>query len=163
MSRLLSILEDYLENFNGCAIAVSHDRYFLDRSVEFIFAIEPGGEIRQYPGNYSVYLDYKKTEEKETREVKQKEATTKQKTTSNSKSNNNKSRRLSNYERKEYEQLEGKIADMEIQKEELEKTLYHNPPSGFSEVQELSEKLVALNEEIDKTTERWMELAERDS
>ena len=159
--QTLSVLEDYLENFNGCAIAVSHDRYFLDRTVDFIFAIEPGGNIRQYPGNYSVYLDYKKTEEKE---VKQKETVTKNKTTSTTKSNNtNKSRRLSNYERKEYEQLESKIAQMELQKEELEKTLYHNPPSGFTQVQELSEQLAALNEEIDKATERWMELAERDA
>ena len=162
--QTLSVLEDYLENFNGCAIAVSHDRYFLDRTVDFIFAIEPGGNIRQYPGNYSVYLDYKKTEEKETKqkEVKQKETVTKNQTTSNTKSNNNKSRRLSNYERREYEQLESKIAKMEVEKEELEKTLYHDPPSGFSEVQELSEQLAALNEEIDKATERWMELAERD-
>jgi ATP-binding cassette subfamily F protein uup len=51
---------------------------------------------------------------------------------------------------------------MEVEKEELEKTLYHNPPSGFSKVQELSEQLAALNEEIDKATERWMELAERE-
>lgn len=161
--QTLSVLEDYLENFNGCVIAVSHDRYFLDRTVEFIFAIEPDGNIRQYPGNYSVYLDYKKAEEKEIKEVKQKETVNKPKTTStNNLNNSKKSRRLSNYERREYEQLENKIAEMEIQKEELEKTLYHNPPSDFTEVQELSEQLAALNEEIDKATERWMELAERD-
>ena len=162
--QTLSVLEDYLENFNGCAIAVSHDRYFLDRTVDFIFAIEPGGNIRQYPGNYSVYLDYKKAENKETKEVKSQETATKNKTTAKPKSSNtNKSRRLSNYERREYEQLEGKIAEMEGQKEQLEKTLYHNPPSGFTQVQELSEQLAALNEEIDKATERWMELAERDA
>ena len=163
--QTLSVLEDYLENFNGCAIAVSHDRYFLDRTVDFIFAIEPDGNIRQYPGNYSVYLDYKKAEDKENKEkeVKQKEPVVKNKTTTKTKSHHtNKSRRLSNYERREYEQLEGKIAEMEVQKEELEKTLYHNPPSGFTQVQELSEQLAALNEEIDRATERWMELAERD-
>ena len=159
--QTLSVLEDYLENFNGCVIAVSHDRYFLDRTVDFIFAIEPGGEIRQYPGNYSVYLDYKKTEEKE---LKQKETVTKNKTPSTPKSSNtnNKSRRLSNYERREYEQLESKIAEMEIAKEKLEKTLYHNPPNDFSKVQELSEELTALNDQIEHSTERWMELAERD-
>ena len=161
--QTLSVLEDYLENFNGCAIAVSHDRYFLDRTVDFIFAIEPGGNILQYPGNYSVYLDYKKAKEKETKEVKQKDTATKHKTTSNTKSKNTKSRRLSNYERREYEQLEDRIAEMEVQKEELEKTLYHNPPSGFTQVQELSEQLASLNREIDQATERWMELAERDS
>jgi ATP-binding cassette subfamily F protein uup len=61
--QTLSVLEEYLEDFNGCVIAVSHDRYFLDRTVEKIFALEPGGNLRQYPGNYSVYLDYKQAEE----------------------------------------------------------------------------------------------------
>ncbi|BAU65737.1 ABC transporter ATP binding protein [Stanieria sp. NIES-3757] len=161
--QTLSILEDYLENFNGCVITVSHDRYFLDRTVEFIFAIEPGGNIRQYPGNYSVYLDYKQAEDKEIKqekETKPKESVTKPE---KSVSANNKFRRLSNYERREFETLETKIAEMEVQKEELEKTLYHNPPSGFGKVQELSEQLVALNEEIELATERWMELAERES
>ena len=60
--QTLAVLEDYLENFNGCAIAVSHDRYFLDRTVDTIFALEAGGGLRQYPGNYSVYLEYKQAE-----------------------------------------------------------------------------------------------------
>jgi ABC transport system ATP-binding/permease protein len=166
--QTLSILEDYLDNFNGCVISVSHDRYFLDRTVEFILAIEPGGNLRLYPGNYSIYLDYKSEEDKEAKEkeneIKQKEESkNNQKTSSLSKSSNNKSGRLSNYERKEYDNLEGKIAEMELQKEELEKSLYHNPPSGFSKVQELSEQLAGLNKEIDRATERWMELAERES
>ena len=159
--QTLSILEDYLESFNGCVITVSHDRYFLDRTVHFIIAIEPGGELKLYPGNYSVYLDYKKDEEKE---EKQKDSIKKATTTTQSKqtTTTNKSRRLSNYERREYDKLEGKIAEMEIEKEELEKTLYHNPPSDFNELQQLSEKLSALSGKIDITTERWMELAERD-
>ena len=61
--QTLAILEEYLEDFNGCVIVVSHDRYFLDRTVDTIFSLEPGGNIRQYPGNYSIYLDYKKAEE----------------------------------------------------------------------------------------------------
>ncbi|MCU0525411.1 MAG: ABC-F family ATP-binding cassette domain-containing protein [Elainella sp. Prado103] len=59
--QTLAVLEEYLEDFNGCVIVVSHDRYFLDRTVETIFALEPGGKIRQYPGNYSVYLEYQQT------------------------------------------------------------------------------------------------------
>ncbi|MGL5807959.1 MAG: ATP-binding cassette domain-containing protein [Xenococcaceae cyanobacterium] len=165
--QTLSILEDYLDNFNGCVITVSHDRYFLDRTVEFIFAIEPNGNLRLYPGNYSIYLDYKQEEDKEAKEqeneTKQKEESKNNKKSSSSKSSSNKSRSLSNYERKEFEKLETKIAKMEVEKEELEKSLYHNPPSGFSKVQELSEQLAKLNEEIDRATERWMELAERES
>ena len=160
--QTLSILEDYLESFNGCVITVSHDRYFLDRTVQFIMAIEPGGELKLYPGNYSVYLDYKKDEE---RAEKQKETSVKKDTTTtkNKQTTTNNNRRLSNYERREYDKLETKIAEMEMEKEELEKTLYHNPPSDFNQLQELSEKLSALSEEIDTATERWMELAERDS
>ncbi len=161
--QTLSVLEDYLESFNGCVITVSHDRYFLDRTVEFIIAIEPGGNLRLYPGNYSVYLDSKKAQDKE---VKVQETSVKKQAnpSKNKKETTDKrSRRLSNYERREYEKLESKIAEMEIEKEELEKSLYHNPPTDFMKVQELSEKLSVLNEEIDVATERWMELAERDS
>ncbi|WLT38045.1 hypothetical protein NON20_21120 [Synechocystis sp. B12] len=61
--QTLAVLEDYLEDFNGCVIVVSHDRYFLDRTVETIFAFEEEGELRQYPGNYSLYLEYKKAEQ----------------------------------------------------------------------------------------------------
>jgi ABC transport system ATP-binding/permease protein len=68
--QTLSVLEEYLESFNGCVIVVSHDRYFLDRTVETIFALKPGGEIRQYPGNYSVYLDYSNSEAEAEAEAK---------------------------------------------------------------------------------------------
>ncbi|MEG3845087.1 ABC-F family ATP-binding cassette domain-containing protein, partial [Microcoleus sp. herbarium14] len=61
--QTLAVLEDYLEDFNGCVIVVSHDRYFLDRTIDMVFALEPGGNLRLYPGNYSVYLDHKKAEE----------------------------------------------------------------------------------------------------
>ena len=61
--QTLAVLEDYLEDFNGCVIVVSHDRYFLDRTIDMVFALEPGGNLRLYPGNYSVYLDRKKAEE----------------------------------------------------------------------------------------------------
>jgi ABC transport system ATP-binding/permease protein len=161
--QTLSVLEDYLESFNGCVITVSHDRYFLDRTIEFIIAIESEGNLRLYPGNYSVYLDTKNKEEKK---VKGKETSVSKLVTSNSKSkqvaNNNRSRRLSNYERREYEQLESKIAEMEIQKEELADSLVVHG-SDFTRVQELSERLSALNEAIDVATERWLELAERDN
>ncbi|MFN7854960.1 MAG: ABC-F family ATP-binding cassette domain-containing protein, partial [Dolichospermum sp.] len=67
--QTLAVLEDYLEDFNGCVIVVSHDRYFLDRTVDTIFALEAGGSLRQYPGNYSIYLDYKKAEEAQPQET----------------------------------------------------------------------------------------------
>ncbi len=159
--QTLAILEDYLENFNGCVIVVSHDRYFLDRTVEFIFAIEPGGEVRNYPGNYSVYLEHKKKAEKQAKQEKSQEKpqVNKAQNISNNTSNK-KNKSLSNYEQREYEKLEAKIVQLETDKEKLENDLALNC-SDFNLVQELSEKLATLNKEIDTNTERWLELAER--
>ena len=166
--QTLSVLEEYLEDFNGCVIAVSHDRYFLDRTVEKIFALEEGGNIRQYPGNYSVYLDYKQAEEAESaqqqrnQELKKAELPKAEKP-EQSPSRNGKSRRLSNWERKEFEELEEKIPQLEAQKAEVEKTLFNAPPGKVTQVQELYQQLEALNQAIDRATERWMELAEIES
>ena len=161
--QTLAILEDYLENFNGCVIVVSHDRYFLDRSVEFILAIEPDAEVRLYPGNYSVYLEHKKKAEKEAKQeqIQDKPKQSKTNSTTKNKSNDKKDKPLSNFERREYEKLEAKIAKLEADKEKLENDLAINC-SDFNLVQELSDKLASLNEAIDTNTERWMELAERE-
>jgi ATP-binding cassette subfamily F protein uup len=162
--QTLAVLEDYLEDFNGCVIVVSHDRYFLDRTIDMVFALEPGGNLRLYPGNYSVYLDYKKAEEaKEIKGQKEKEKVTRtvESNTSKPQAANSKSTKVSFNEKREYEQLETKIPQMEAEKEEIEKILYNNAPSGFTEVKKLSERLGQLTQEIDRATERWLELAER--
>ena len=166
--QTLAVLEEYLEGFNGCVIIVSHDRYFLDRTVDKIFAFESQGNIRQYPGNYSLYIDKKREEEAK---LAQQMAQTQGKKAESSKvepdpkksSSNNKPRRLSNWERREFEKLESQIPQLEAQKAELEKTLYQSPPKNTSEVQALYQTLEALTQEIDTATERWMELAERES
>ena len=166
--QTLAVLEEYLEGFNGCVIIVSHDRYFLDRTVDKIFAFESEGNIRQYPGNYSLYIDKKREEEAK---LAQQMAQTQGKKPESSKvepnpkksSSNNKPRRLSNWERREFEKLESQIPQLEAQKAELEKTLYQSPPKNTSEVQALYQTLEALTQEIDTATERWMELAERES
>jgi ATP-binding cassette subfamily F protein uup len=163
--QTLAVLEDYLEDFNGCVIVVSHDRYFLDRTVETIFAFEAGGTLRQYPGNYSVYLDFKKEEEQEDAETRKREDTGTQDTQPSASTQNSKLKtqnsKLSFKEKREYEQLETQIPAMEAEKEEIEQILYKNPPSGFSQVQKLSERLAELTQAIDTATERWLELAER--
>lgn len=163
--QTLGVLEEYLEEFNGCVIVVSHDRYFLDRTVETIFALEQGGNIRQYPGNYSVYLDYKKAREEAEKETekelsKQTEIKPKKETQP---VNTNKSRKLSFKEKYEYQDLEEKIPLMEAEKEQVEEQLYNNPPSDFSEMQALTERLSQLVQDIDTATERWLELAEREN
>lgn len=153
--QTLGVLEEYLEEFNGCVIVVSHDRYFLDRTVDTIFSFESEGNLRQYPGNYSVYLDYKKSEE-QPQEIKVKKSEAPGKENISYKSN-----KVSFKEKKEYELLEAKIPKMEMEKEEVETILANSPPQDFREVSKLSERLAQLNQEIDKYTERWLELAER--
>ena len=163
--QTLAVLEDYLEGFNGCAIAVSHDRYFLDRTVDTIFALETGGSLRQYPGNYSLYLEYKQAEEqkekRQTSDAKSREKTSR--APSGQAPSLTRPRKLSYKEKREFEKLEQDIPTLEAEKAEIEKTLYHNPPSGFTQLQQLTERLAALNDTIDQATERWMELAELDS
>ncbi len=166
--QTLSVLEEYLEDFNGCVIAVSHDRYFLDRAVEKIFTFEPDGNIRQYPGNYSLYLDYKQVEEAEAAQQQansqpKKADLPKAEKSEKQSSGNGKSRRISNWEKREFEELEGKIAQLESEKAETEKVLFNAPPGKVTQVQELYHKLETLNQAIDKATERWMELAELES
>jgi ABC transport system ATP-binding/permease protein len=165
--QTLAVLEDYLEDFTGCVIVVSHDRYFLDRTVDTIFSLETGGVIKQYPGNYSVYLDYKKAEEATQQETVNKEKSHKseqekpasQPPTSETK----KRRRLSNWEKREFAQLEDKIAQLELEKAEAEKAMVNVPAGNYTQVQKLYEQVEALKQAIDVATERWLELAEMDS
>lgn len=158
--QTLAVLEDYLEDFNGCVIVVSHDRYFLDRTVDRIFALEEGGGLRQYPGNYSIYLDYKKAEEAEKQET-QKTVIVGEKVVSPV-AETKKRRRLSNWERREFEELEGKIAKLEADKTAVERKLA-TVAGNYSQVQKLYEEVETLKKNIELSTERWLELAEIDS
>jgi ATP-binding cassette subfamily F protein uup len=174
--QTLAVLEDYLEDFNGCVIAVSHDRYFLDRTVDTIFAFESGGQLRQYPGNYSVYLDYQKTEEEQEAAAKKAggdkgaretggkgngDIRERQPNEDKNQVESQKAKKLTFKEKREYETLETRIPELEVEKEELEKLLYSNPPSDFTEMNRLTERLAELSHTIDSATERWLELAER--
>lgn len=163
--QTLAVLEEYLEDFNGCVIVVSHDRYFLDRTVDRIFAFEANGSLRQYPGNYSVYLDFKKAEEEQETHQKNQGAERSPKTpTAKSPSQaiaSNKPQKLSFKEKREYETLEAQIPQMESDKAKLEQQLYEKPPADFTELQRLTQQLAELNQAIDAATERWLELAER--
>jgi ABC transport system ATP-binding/permease protein len=163
--QTLAVLEEYLEEFSGCVIVVSHDRYFLDRTVDTIFTLQEGGNIRQYPGNYSVYLDYKQAEEaQQISNTKEKPKNTEAlQTRSPKETEPKKRRRLSSWEKREFEQLEGKIAKMEAEKAEAEKAMANVPPGNYSQVQKLYEQVETLKEEIDEATERWMQLAEIES
>jgi ABC transport system ATP-binding/permease protein len=162
--QTLGVLEEYLEDFKGAVIVVSHDRYFLDRTVETIFALEPGGNVRRYPGNYSIYLDCKKDEKREensapTIQVGPK-PTAPEPVAVEPAPIATKARKVTFKEKREYEELEAKMPTLEAEKAELEAKLYSNSSGGYSDVQALSDRLANVNSEIERSTDRWMELAE---
>jgi ABC transport system ATP-binding/permease protein len=160
--QTLAVLEEYLESFNGCVIVVSHDRYFLDRTVTTIFALKPGGELRQYPGNYSVYLDHRKAEEsaESKNPTPEKEISVPSSPPPAAVALAPKARKLTYKEKRELESLEIQIPKMETEKEALQTTLYKNPPGGFSEVKQMSERLAELEKSIHTATEQWLKLSE---
>ena len=153
----LQVLEEYLQNFKGCVIVVSHDRYFMDKVVDHLLVFNGQGDIRDFPGNYTQYRDWR--EAKEAREREQERATQKAKEEKSQKVRLNERRRMSFKERREFEQLEQDIAELEKEKADIESALC----SGTLSVDELTEKskrLPLLNDEIDEKTLRWLELSE---
>ena len=149
----LQVLEEYLQNFKGCVIVVSHDRYFMDKVVDHLLVFKGQGDIRDFPGNYSDYRDWKLAKaEHEKEAAKPKEEKT-QRVRLNDK------RRMTFKERKEFEQLEKEIAALEEEKKQIEEALC----SGTLSVDELTEKskrLPLLNDELDEKTMCWLELSE---
>ena len=149
----LQVLEEYLQNFKGCVIVVSHDRYFMDKVVDHLLVFKGQGDIRDFTGNYSDYRDWKLAKaEHEKEAAKPKEEKT-QRVRLNDK------RRMTFKERKEFEQLEKEIAALEEEKKQIEEALC----SGTLSVDELTEKskrLPLLNDELDEKTMRWLELSE---
>jgi ABC transport system ATP-binding/permease protein len=167
--QTLAVLEEYLEDFKGAVFVVSHDRYFLDRTVDTIFALEEGGEIGRYPGNYSVYLEHRKAKNA----AKLQAAKQKSKSSSSKGSAavaevaveaavvpEKKARKVSFKEKQEFEQLEVNIPKWEAEKATVETKLYHSPPTGHSELQKLTDRLTELGKLIEQGTERWMVLSE---
>ncbi len=157
--QTLQILEEYLQDFPGCVIVVSHDRYFMDKVVDHLLVFKGDGEIQDFPGNYTQYRDYQKMKSKE--EEQQKPAKSSNTSGNDAKKDyrNNQKRKLSFKEKREYEQLTDKIAQLEEEKQQLEEELC----SGNLSVDELTEKskrIPILKEELDELELRWLELAE---
>ena len=152
----LQILEEYLKNFGGCLIVVSHDRYFMDKVVDHLLVFNGQGDIRDFPGNYSQYREWKDAKEHFENE---KQKTEQQKETKTQKVRVESKRKLSFKEKKELEQLEKDIEQLEAEKKMLEEMLC----SGTLSVDELTEKskrLPVLNDELDEKSMRWLELSE---
>lgn len=157
--QTLQILEEYLQDFSGCVIVVSHDRYFMDKVVDHLLVFKGEGEIQDFPGNYTQFRDFQKMKSKE---EEQKKPTKNSSPTANEQKKdyrNNTKRKMSFKEKREYEQLSDKIAQLEEEKQKLEEELC----SGNLSVDELTEKskrLPLLKDELDELELRWLELAE---
>ena len=155
--QTLQILEEYLQDFPGCVIVVSHDRYFMDKVVDHLLVFKGEGEIQDFPGNYTQYRDYQKMKSKEENQQKP----IKKPTNNEPKSNNshNEKRKMTFKEKWEYEQLTEKIRVLEEERKQLEEELC----SGKLSVDELTEKskrLPLLKDELDELELRWLELSE---
>ena len=147
-------LEEFLESFEGCLLVVTHDRFFMDRLVDHVFVFQGEGQIKDYPGSYSQYREWKAKQdvEKEAVTIKVEKSTT-EKTKSNSK------RKLSFNEKREFEQLEVAIDQMESRKAEITQ-LMNAGGSDFEKLAELSQELEKLNADLDTKSDRWLELME---
>ena len=147
----LNILENYLEGFEGAVLAVSHDRYFLDKTARRIFEFSPNGDVQEYLGNYADYLDKRKELERPTAEKTEKTEKSKPKNTGKTK--------MSYKDRYELEHIDDEIAELE-QKLAALKEEQAQITSDFVRLQELSEQIETVSGALDAKEERWIELQE---
>ena len=155
--QTLIALEEYLDDFAGALIVVSHDRYFLDRTSDSIFKFTGNGKIREFPGNYSDYLEIIEREEAETKED---QIRTTAKTQTIEVTEKPKSAKLTFKEKREYESLETDIAKTEKRLTEIESELNKYAADSYK-VNELFNEQQKMNEKLETDTMRWLELSER--
>jgi len=152
----LTILEDYLDEFPGVVVTVSHDRYFLDKTSDLLFVFEGDGNIRIFYGSYSDYLEEQKIKEDA---IKKEEAEKAQTVSASEQQTKQKKLKLSYKEQKEWEGIEDKIMQLEEEIANIQQEIA-NAGSDFAKVQPLYEKEQALTSELELTMERWEELSE---
>ena len=166
--QTLQVLEEYLQDFAGCVIVVSHDRYFMDKVVDHLLVFKGEGEIKDFPGNYTQYRDWSRLQEKD--EAEKAAATAKNAGNNNTAANDGagtakrdanfeNKRKMSYKEKREYEQLTQEIEKLSDEQKKLEEALC----SGTLSVEELTEKskrLPEIKDELDEKEMRWLELSE---
>ena len=166
--QTLQVLEEYLQDFAGCVIVVSHDRYFMDKVVDHLLVFKGEGEIQDFPGNYTQYRDWSRLQEKD--EAEKVVATAKNAGNNNTAANDGagtakrdanfeNKRKMSYKEKREYEQLTQEIEKLTDEQKKLEEALC----SGTLSVEELTEKskrLPEIKDELDEKEMRWLELSE---
>ena len=147
----LKVLEEFLEEFEGCIITVSHDRYFMDRLVDHLFIFEGEGQVRDFPGNYTDYRTHISTDDK-LKQTKVKDKDVKDKFTEGK-------RKLTYNEKKEYETIESLIDTLEQEKSTIG-VQFNDPDLNPEKIKELGIRIKEIDNEIADKTARWMELAE---
>lgn len=158
--QTLQVLEEYLQDFAGCVIVVSHDRYFMDKVVDHLLVFKGEGEIQDFPGNYTQYREWCRLQPKTEGEGAEKKATKPTAKEQPSATQKKEGKRKMTYkEKREYEQLTKELEQLENEQKTLEEALC----SGQLSVEELTEKskrLPEIKDEIDEKEMRWLELAE---
>ncbi len=165
----LGVLENFLSEFQGCVLIVSHDRYFMDRLVDHLFVFEGDGEIRDFPGNYTLYRDWLKSNEKKGKDkwgdlgkMKSEGASTavvsgaQSPAAINQQANSNK-KKPTYQEKKEFENLVNELKELEAEKQKLEENLASLP---FEEISKASVRIGAIGTILADKEMRWLELSE---
>ena len=160
----LQILEEYLQDFPGCVIVVSHDRYFMDKVVDHLLVFKGQGEIKDFPGNYTQYREWVKMRGDESTETRGREnASNSEKTRTSASSRprtaNVSKRKLSYKEKREMEQLESDIAALEAEQKQIEEALCGGTTS-VEEITAMSKRLPLLKDELDEKSMRCLERSE---
>jgi ATP-binding cassette subfamily F protein uup len=151
----LQKLEDFLKSYKGCLIVVSHDRYFLDQTVDQLFVFEGGGLVKGFMGNYSQYHDWQEQRNKEQHKA---QAAAKTDTRENRPTATERSKKRSFKEQKEYEQLTKDIESLENEKKELTTQLENQ--TDYQEIDRIGKRLTEINDLLDEKEMRWLELDE---
>lgn len=152
----LTVLEDYLQKFKGCLIIISHDRFFMDRTVDHLFVFEGEGRVLDFPGNYSDYREWS-TARKAAEAAKVRVETPQQPKRQQTQSN-----RKTFKERMEFEQLTDEIARLEAEKADIETLLSSGELTDYREITEKSERVEQIAARLDEAEMRWLELSEKD-
>ena len=148
----LNVLENFLLDFPGCLLVVSHDRYFMDKIVDHLFVFKGDGIVDDFPGNYSDYRAYEDSVPKTQSKTESSEAKQSQK--------QNEASKLSYNEQKEFKNLESKIRALELDKKAIEQQ-FHNTELSQEDITKLSESLQVIIDDIETKELRWMELADK--
>jgi ATP-binding cassette subfamily F protein uup len=162
----LAVLENFLNDYQGCVLIVSHDRYFMDRLVDHLFVFEGEGEVRDFPGNYTQYRLWQKENEKKENKWdaleagKRKGATTEDMITQKPEAAKIASKRVLSFkEKREFEILEKEIQDLEKEKQSLTNEMSAGT-LGFESIQKISDRLLNIEAQLTEKEMRWLELSE---